>query len=100
MCCKAALSIAAINAEACATAALIQHGADPNAFNPPQLHAHSTPLHQAIAAGSLETVKVLVEAGASTEARDMVYNGDALGWANNFGHAEIIAYLKSRSPNE
>lgn len=90
---QAALSVAAINAEAEAVEALIRHGADPKTFNPPGLHAHSTPLHQAIAVGSLTTVKVLVEAGASLEARDTVVGRDALGWARHFGHDEIVEYL-------
>ena len=44
-------------------------------------HTHATALHQAVWSGSLETVKLLVEAGADTSATDRVYKGTPLGWA-------------------
>lgn len=89
-----ALTLAAINGAADAIPSLIGHGADPNRFNPANLHAHSTPLHQAIDAGSLATVEALVAAGAATDIRDKLFGGDALGWARHLGRQEIAAYLE------
>lgn len=92
-----ALTLAAVNGAATAVSALVRHGADPKIFNPPNLHAHSTPLHQAIDSGSLATVRALVEAGAPIATRDKLFGGDALGWAHHLGRAEIATYLKSMS---
>jgi len=61
--------------------ALIQAGADVKAFCPAGFHQHSTPLHQAIAAGNLTAVKMLVEAGAGILIKDKLYLGTPLGWA-------------------
>ena len=44
-------------------------------------HSHATALHQAVWSGSLETVKVLVDAGADMNLPDLVYQGTPLGWA-------------------
>ncbi|HLZ16088.1 MAG TPA: ankyrin repeat domain-containing protein, partial [Cyclobacteriaceae bacterium] len=61
--------------------ALIAAGADVNAFIDGGFHAHATALHQAVCSGSLETVKLLREAGANPDATDKVYHGTPLGWA-------------------
>lgn len=45
-------------------------------------HTHGTPLHQAVSSGSLDTVKLLVEAGADLAAKDKIYGGTPLAWAN------------------
>ena len=73
---------------------MISNGADPNRFNPNHLHAHSTPLHQAIDSGSLASVDALVAGGAATDIRDKLFGGDALGWARHLGREEIAAYLE------
>ena len=39
------------------------------------------PLHQAVSSGSLESVKLLVEAGASLSAKDKIYDGTPIDWA-------------------
>lgn len=36
------------------------------------------------APGSLDSVKVLVDAGADTRAKDKVYGGTPLGWAEHY----------------
>ena len=62
---------------------LIENGVDVNIY-PDQssgFHSHASALHQAVYAGSLESVKVLVEAGADIQALDRVYEGTPLGWA-------------------
>lgn len=72
------------------------------------LYAHGTPLHHAVWSGSLEAVKVLVEAGADVSRRDTVHHGTPQEWAE-YGaqeqaarpdkaqrYAAIAAYLGSR----
>jgi len=73
---------------------LIAAGVDVNAYSPPGLHPHMTALHHAVASGSLEAVRTLVEAGADLRARDRVYFGPPLGWALHGRHAEIAAYIR------
>jgi peptide-methionine (S)-S-oxide reductase len=93
-----ALTLAALRGRADAIRRLIAAGADVNALSA-DLYSHATPLHHAVSAGSLEAVTVLVEAGASLDARDTAYNGTPLGWAEYAGkppHAEIAAYLRAR----
>ncbi len=69
---------------------LLQQGIDPNGY-PLQgsgFHSHATPLHQAVYSGSLEAVKLLVEAGASLHAADKIYHGTPIGWAEYMGAEE------------
>lgn len=91
-----ALALAAQLGHVDGVAALLDAGEDPNRYNPPGAHAHSTPLHQAIAAGHLAVVRLLVERGARPEVRDTIYDATALGWANHCNRPEIAAYLEQR----
>jgi len=75
---------------------LIDAGEDPNRFNPPGTHSHVQPLHQAIAAGHLTVVTMLVERGARLDTRDTIHQGTPLGWAKYFNRPEIAAYLVSK----
>jgi hypothetical protein len=88
---------------------LLDNGVDPNGYPAADsgFHSHATPLHQAVFSGSLETVKLLVEAGADLKATDKVYGGTPLGWAEYAPteggseeelrkYAEIAAYLRAR----
>jgi peptide-methionine (S)-S-oxide reductase len=74
---------------------LLKTGEDPNRYNPPNCHAHSTPLHQAVLAGHFEVVRFLVEGGARFDIKDKVFESDALGWAEYCGQPEIAAYLRA-----
>ena len=47
----------------------------------PDLDAHATPLHHAVWSGSLDAVKVLVDAGADLAATDTAHAATPLGWA-------------------
>jgi Ankyrin repeats (3 copies) len=85
--------LAALNGKAEALAALLDLGVDLNAPSP-DLYSHATPVHHAVWSGSLESVKVLVEAGAALDRRDTVYGGTPLGWAEHGKHDEIAAYLR------
>ena len=62
---------------------LIEQGADPNGSpeNSQGFHSHATALHQAVYSGSLESVKILIAAGADLDAQDRIYGGTPLGWA-------------------
>lgn len=73
------------------------------------LYAHGTPLHHAVASGSLEAVRVLVQAGADLAAKDSQWHATPLGWADYYlglGRAEdrtksygaIADYLRVASP--
>jgi len=44
-------------------------------------HSHASALHQAVYSGSLETVRMLVDAGADLIAKDKIYEGTPLDWA-------------------
>jgi ankyrin repeat protein len=75
------------------------YGAD---INKPSehLYSHGTPLHHAVWSGSLDTVKVLINAGADVRARDTAWNGTPLGWAEYGNRHEIASYLKGIEPDK
>lgn len=75
---------------------LLNEGVDPNGYNLPGMHSHSTPLHQAALAGHLEVVRLLVERGANVKTRDLLWNGTPADWARHEGRVEIEAYLRDR----
>ena len=89
-----AFVLCALNGRAKALSWLIPYGVDLNAPCP-DLYAHGTPLHHAVWSGSLDAVKVLLEAGASLDVKDTAWNLTPLGWAKYGKRHEIIAYLKS-----
>jgi ankyrin repeat protein len=80
-------------------AVLLDAGEDPNRFNPPGTHSHSPPIHQAIAAGHLEVVKLLVERGARLDIRDTIYQSTPLGWAEYLDKPAIAAFLRTVGPS-
>jgi len=81
----AALVVASFFGKADIISLLIEAGVDVNGQANPKdfsgFHSHATALHQAIYSGSLEAVKLLVQAGADLTATDKAYNGTPLGWA-------------------
>jgi hypothetical protein len=76
---------------------LLEAGEDPNRYNPPGSHSHSTPLHQAALAGHLEVVAMLVDAGASLEMRDILWHATPADWAAHEGRREVEHYLRARA---
>lgn len=72
---------------------LLDAGEDPNRFNPPGTHAHTPPLHQAVAAGQLDVVKLLIDRGARLDIRDTIYQGTPLEWAKYCDQPRIVSYL-------
>ena len=92
-----ALVLASLRGQVEALRRVIEAGADVNRVSA-DLYSHATALHHAVHSGSLDAVRVLVEAGADLDARDAVYHGTALQWAEQSrGKApydEIAAYLR------
>jgi ankyrin repeat protein len=74
---------------------LLDAGEDPNRYNPPGNHGHSTPLHQAVLAGRDSVVRLLVARGARLDITDTIYNGTPLGWALHAGHDHLGEYLRA-----
>jgi hypothetical protein len=77
--------------------ALFDAGVDAQGFNPIGFHSHSTPLHQAALGGRLQTVKVLVGAGADLDARDILYSSTPAQWAAHGGQGEVAEFLQSQT---
>jgi ankyrin repeat protein len=90
-----ALALAAQHGHVDVVRLLLDAGEDPNRYNPVGNHPHSTPLHQAVAAGHPAVVRLLVERGAKLETQDTVYHGTPLGWAIHGGQKEIEQYLQA-----
>jgi ankyrin repeat protein len=96
----AALALAAQHGNTEVVRLLIDAGEDPNRYNPRGHHEHSTPLHQAIWADHMDTVKLLVESGARLDIQDTIYGGTPLGWANYGGREAIAKYLREKGAVE
>jgi hypothetical protein len=92
---QTALAVAAFYGQAEIIVSLIQSGVAVSEYCPHGFHSHSTPLHQAVWAGSLESVKALVRAGADLSIKDKVHNGTPLDWAEYGQRKDIVKYLKS-----
>jgi len=76
---------------------LLDAGEDPNRYNPPGFHAHSTPLHQAALAGHQDTVRLLVERGARLDWKDTIWQGTPEEWATYAAKTQVAEYLRSRT---
>jgi ankyrin repeat protein len=70
---------------------LLENGAEPNIQDAVE---HFTAFMFAAAEGQLENVKVLLEYGANPNLKD-VDGEDALIFAQNNGHTQVVGYLKS-----
>ncbi|HEY4146703.1 ankyrin repeat domain-containing protein [Pinirhizobacter sp.] len=90
-----ALALAAQHGHTEIVRALLDAGEDPNRYNPPGLHSHSTPLHQAALAGHLDVVKLLVESGARLDMKDVIWQGTPADWAHHERRVEVEAYLSN-----
>jgi hypothetical protein len=79
---------------------LLDAGQDPDRYNPPGHHMHSTALHQAALAGHAGVVRLLVERGARLDIEDTIYHARPIGWAHHGGKTEIEAYLRAHDPRD
>jgi len=79
----AALAMAAFYGKTDMVAYLLSLGVAPNDYpkNGIGFHSHATPLHQAVSSRSLDSVKLLIEAGARLDLTDKAYGSTPLGWA-------------------
>ncbi len=104
------LILAAVNGKADALGRVIDLGVDLNG-SCPDLYSHATALHHAVSSGSLEAVRVLVDAGANLDTRDTAWNGTPLGWAEyhqreharderGSQYARIAAYLRENGARD
>ena len=91
-----ALAYAAQQGHARVVTALLEAGEDPDRFNPPGAHAHSTPLHQAALAGHVDTVNALLAHGARRDLADKVHQATPWQWAAHAGHSALADRLKPR----
>ncbi len=98
--------LSALNGKADALRRMIRAGVDVNAPSG-ELYSHGTPLHHAVFSGSLEAVKVLVEAGADLSTTDSAWGATPLGWAEHSlsegkedgpgkQYGEIATYLRAQ----
>jgi peptide-methionine (S)-S-oxide reductase len=90
-----ALALAAQHGHAESVRLLLDAGEDPNRFNPPGTHAHSTPLHQAAVYGHQAVIQLLVERGADLNVKDLRFGGTPLGWALHGKQAAAERILRS-----
>jgi ankyrin repeat protein len=88
---RTALLYAATGPFAETVSILLGEGADPNVVDS---NEHFSPLMHASAEGNLEVVKVLVQAGARMDLKD-VDGDDAASFARQAGHVEVVAYLEA-----
>ena len=89
-----ALALAAQHGHTNVVKLLLDAGEDPDRYNHEGNHAHSTPLHQAIAAGREDVVGLLVERGVRLDIKDTIYQGTPLSWAIYCRQPEIEKYLR------
>lgn len=100
-----ALVLAALNGRAAGVQWMLEHRSSVN-LPSDDLYAHGTPLHHAVCSGSLDTVKVLVEAGADVSRPDRAWHATPLGWAEHYvenaaadrkpAYDSIASYLRTR----
>jgi len=89
------LVLAALNGKTQAVTRVLSYGVKIN--EPSQdLYSHATALHHAVSSGFLDTVRVLVEAGAKLDIRDTIYDGTPLDWAEYGKKDKIAIYLRER----
>lgn len=88
-----ALMMAAFYGKAEVIKFLIGSGANVNAYieHSSGFHSHAIALHQAVFSTSLESVRVLADAGADLHTKDLIYEGTPLEWAK---------YMQTVEPDE
>ena len=87
--------MASLNANAAMIEKLIRAGADPNSANP----YGETALMTAARTGSVEAVKILLDHGATVDAKESVRGQTALMWAVVENHPDVVRLLHERGAN-
>ena len=100
-----AFVLAALNGKAKGVEYMTRLGVDINRPSA-DLYSHGTPLHHAVCSGSLDAVKVLVNAGADIHAQDTAWQATPLGWAEYYEdgappdrkarYSDIASFLRQR----
>lgn len=72
---------------------LIGSGADPNVRDAGD---NASPLHFAAAAGLIESVRILLDAGADVHGAGDLHKGDVIGWAARQGNDAVLDLLLAR----
>ncbi|MGH9840969.1 MAG: ankyrin repeat domain-containing protein [Blastocatellia bacterium] len=88
------LLAAARKSDAASVKSLLAKGADVNAKSP----YGATPLFFACDRGSVEVVKILLDAGADPNVRDTFYKATPSIWAVQRDHAEVVKLLVEKAP--
>jgi hypothetical protein len=91
---RLALALAAQHGRTDAVRALLEADVDANGFTPVQGHSHATALHQAALSGNDEIVQLLLDRGAHSGVRDILYNGTPADWAQHNGFMELANRLR------
>jgi peptide-methionine (S)-S-oxide reductase len=97
---QVALTAAAFYGDVDVIKLLVPHQLDFNAWNRDGFHSHSTPLHQAVLSGSVDSVRALVNAGADIRIKDKEYNGSALSWAIYCQQPAVEQFLREHLAQE
>ena len=66
---------------------LVRAGADPNARDTGD---NASPLHAAAGGGHLETVRILLDAGADVHGHGDVHEAEVIGWASSLVRPEDV----------
>jgi hypothetical protein len=74
---------------------LLDAGEDPDRYNPPGGHSHTTPLHRAAWKGHEEVVRLLLDRGARTDIKDILWHGTPANWAHHAGKTKVEALLRA-----
>ncbi|MBC2601148.1 ankyrin repeat domain-containing protein [Puniceicoccus vermicola] len=92
-----ALAAAVINRQIEAVRLLLPRISDIEAFNPEGFHAHSTPLHQAVANDDPDMVILLLDHGARWDCpEDKLWGGTPCDWAVHQSKGRVIDVLARR----
>jgi ankyrin repeat protein len=74
---------------------LLDAGENPDRYNPSGGHSHTTPLHQAAGKGHEDVVRLLLDRGARTDMKDILWHATPAGWAHHAGQFKTADLLRA-----